>query len=114
MGSHAWTPTRNQKQTGSLRPDGVECSVQPYDSEEMPAPSEMLFQMHRVRVLHSEFQPLLCSRCNVVFRVTHNTEKTFIHVLFIQIHITYVSFEIYTLESALGVTLNIDRNIITQ
>lgn len=37
MGSHAWTLTRNQKHTDSVRPDGVECSVQPYDSEEMPA-----------------------------------------------------------------------------
>lgn len=45
MGSHAWTLTRNKKHTGSvLSPDGVECSVQPYDSEEMPAALEMLFQ----------------------------------------------------------------------
>lgn len=45
VGSHAWTHTRNQKHTDSLCPDGVECSVQPYDSEEMPASLEMLFQM---------------------------------------------------------------------
>lgn len=37
-----------QQHRDSLRPDGVECSVQPYDSEEMPAPVEMLFQMQHV------------------------------------------------------------------
>lgn len=37
--------SQNKLHTRSLCPGGVECSVQPYVSEEMPAPIEMLFQM---------------------------------------------------------------------
>lgn len=78
VGSHAWAHTRNQKRPGRQLPDGVEFSLQPYDSEEMPGPIERCYfrcNMHHVHILHSEFQPLLYSRCNRLLRLTPNFFK---------------------------------------